>query len=926
MSHHYRLGAVGISLAVAGVFIAAPAQAASVSHTPVHGLTTARSTIATAASNGSAATGYKTFSSSAKTAGHTTVSSRPALPETAKPAAADSKVIYVLADPNHCTKEVGDGLYTDPYCLLQSAVNAATSGDTIQVWSESNDDLAYNESVSINDKSNLVIVGEDIGIGDAPTAGNIALSITNSSGIEVDNLIFDSANADTVYISASSDITFDDDSLLSDGGSGNDLSIYPGSSGITVTRSTLGNDGPAYDVYDTGTNVVLASDVMYAELGANMDAAGSGSLDVTADTLNRGCAGAVGIFGFPQNAVYSIQDNVFEAGPTTPTYCSGNGAAYAPTVTIDVASNAVDSATTDYNDFNFSSATGSNTEAYDWYGTTYATLAAFQAAVSQGANDVVDPTGDAEMYLSPSGIDQSTNAPMAVDAVPVASSLSVGTANTSAPGYLSTDFYGRGSYDDRGALKYVAPSLIATLSVYQTGGRSVQADAAASVDADAYAQYIFNWGDGTSTTNPPQDAVESHTYAAPGTYTVTVTVTDAFDDTSTASVSAPTAGSDLTPVTPTRLLDTRHGTGTGGVIGAVGSDQALTLKVAGVGPIPADATAVVLNITATDATATGHINAYAAGTTLPIPSNVNFVKNVNVANLAIVQIGTDGDIELYNGSPGTVDLVADTSGYFAPDQADGYASLTPYRLLDTRTTTGGHHAPLTGTDPVRLKVAGVGGVPSGATAAELNLTVASPTVAGYVRAYPDGTTAPSVSNVNFNAGATVANAAIVPIGADGYIDIVLPTPGSVRMVVDVDGYFTTNTAQADSSYEPIAPERWLDTRTIKNGVLPAGDYYYVPLGTNDWGDVDPTISGVVTNATVTQPTAVSGDLVVFPESFLGNGNLDVPTSSTLNFTKNATVPNMEITAPGDYGDVDYLNQSDGSIQLIVDLFGYFQNN
>lgn len=77
---------------------------------------------------------------------------------------------------------------------------------------------------------------------------------------------------------------------------------------------------------------------------------------------------------------------------------------------------------------------------------------------------------------------------------------------------------------------------------------------------------------------------------------------------------------------------------------------------------------------------------------------------------------------------------------------------------------------------------------------------------------------------------------------------------------------------------------------------------------------------------MTQPTAVSGDLVVFPESLQSNGKPNVPLSSTLNFTKNATVPNLEITAPGDYGDVDYLNQSSGSIQLVVDLFGYFQNN
>ncbi|HEX4791679.1 MAG TPA: PKD domain-containing protein, partial [Actinospica sp.] len=672
-----------MSLAVAGCFITAPAQAATAHHTSqaqARGISGARPASATASASAttadSATPGYKSFTASAKSAGHSTVSARPALPEAAKPAASTPTVIYTVADPvQPCTKEVGNGSFDYPYCLLQSAIKAATSGDTIQVWEESDDDLGYNENVVINGKSNLTIIGEGVGIGDAPSVGSVPLQIENSTGITVKNLILNSISADAVDVTKSSGITFDGDSLLAEGGAGNALTIGAGSSAVSVTRSALDAISPGADVYDAGTNVTLASDVMSAQLGANVDAVGATALDVTADTLNRGCAGSVSTSGSASNSTFSIQDNVFEGGPITAAYCSGNGAAYRAAVNVDA--NATAHTTTDYNDFNFSAA-GSNTEPYVWGGTPYATLAAFQAAVSQGAHDAVDPTADAQMFLSPSGVHATTGQPTIADAVPLSTSPSVGTANTSAPGYLSTDFYGRSSYDDRGALEYVAPSLTAELTVYQTGGRTVEADAAASVDSDAYALYTFNWGDGTSTTGPSTAAVTQHTYPSPGTYTVSVKVTDVSGDSSSATESVPTAGSDLTPLPPTRILDTRKGIGTGGTIAAVGPDQALTLQVAGVGQVPADATAVVLNLTVADATAvSGYLSAYPAGAAAPISSNVNFVKGVSVANMAIVQVGANGDVELYNGSGGTVDLIADTSGYFATDQADGYSPLTP---------------------------------------------------------------------------------------------------------------------------------------------------------------------------------------------------------------------------------------------------------
>src|SRR6185503_9951357 len=108
--------------------------------------------------------------------------------------------------------------------------------------------------------------------------------------------------------------------------------------------------------------------------------------------------------------------------------------------------------------------------------------------------------------------------------------------------------------------------------------------------------------------------------------------------------------------------------------------------------------------------------------------------------------------------------------------------------------------------------------------------------------------------------------------------------GSNRMILDVDGYFSANLTEAPSAYEAVTPFRWLDSRTIKNGALGTDEYYRLGFGEDIWSNViKPTVTGAVVNATVTGVTSVSGDLDVFPDNYV-NGNLDVPSISTLNFT------------------------------------------
>jgi hypothetical protein len=83
------------------------------------------------------------------------------------------------------------------------------------------------------------------------------------------------------------------------------------------------------------------------------------------------------------------------------------------------------------------------------------------------------------------------------------------------------------------------------------------------------------------------------------------------------------------------------------------------------------------------------------------------------------------------------------------------------------------------------------GIPASATAISLNVTVTGPDVVGHLVVYPEGSPVPGSSTINFRAGQTRANNAIVRLGAAGAIAVVsgqLPG-GTVHVIIDVNGYF-----------------------------------------------------------------------------------------------------------------------------------------
>ncbi|MFI8519985.1 hypothetical protein ACIGEZ_19430 [Streptomyces sp. NPDC085481] len=364
------------------------------------------------------------------------------------------------------------------------------------------------------------------------------------------------------------------------------------------------------------------------------------------------------------------------------------------------------------------------------------------------------------------------------------------------------------------------------------------------------------------------------------------------------------------PVTPTRFLDTRDGTGAPRA--RVGAGGTVKLKVAGVHGVPeTGVTAVVMNVTAVAPTAGGFLTVYPDGRPVPSASSLNFTANRTLSNLVTVAVH-NGTVNLRN-SAGTVDIVADVAGYYTDTTGTGSAltSIAPTRFLDTRDGTGAPRARVGAGGTAKLKVAGVHGVPAtGVTAVVMNVTAVAPTAGGFVTVYPDGRPVPTASNINYRAGETLPNLVIVPV-VNGTVNL-RNSAGTVDLLADVTGYFSATGA----GFTAAEPVRLLDTRSglgARTGAVGPGGVVSIQVSGVAGVPVE-GVTAVVLNVTVTAPTAASF-LTVHPHG------TPKPAASNLNYTAGTTLSNLVVVPVVD-GRVTLANHT-GNVHVIADLSGWY---
>lgn len=449
-------------------------------------------------------------------------------------------------------------------------------------------------------------------------------------------------------------------------------------------------------------------------------------------------------------------------------------------------------------------------------------------------------------------------------------------------------------------------------------------DASSSTDDVGISSYSWTFGDGASSSG----VTASRTYAATGSYTVTLTVTDGPGLTSSKSKKVsvtseiPVAAESYFSVPPCRIADTRTTTPlTNGV--------QRTFQVTGLCGIPASAKAVSFNITVVSPTGPGHLIFFPGNQTSgPFAhTTINFdPANSPRANNAVLRLATNGagSINLHPGvaaSPGEVHVILDVYGYFSEDTTPapgaqgpfGFQTVTPCRIADTRTST-----PIAVNTTRNFTVQGVCGVPTGAAAAPLNLVIISPTAGGHAPFFQAGAFPPAPT-INFNAGVVLANGArirLAPTTPDVSVNYFSPIAGahSTHALIDVYGYFKSD---APLKYRPITACRAVDTRFADQGgpVLAAPDTRNFQIRGNC--GVPLSAKAVAVNIT-TVGSAGGGHLIVYPSGGAA------PAASYLNFDPGqGALANGGIVALSTLAD-DLAVTSANSTHAIIDVFGYFQ--
>jgi hypothetical protein len=391
-------------------------------------------------------------------------------------------------------------------------------------------------------------------------------------------------------------------------------------------------------------------------------------------------------------------------------------------------------------------------------------------------------------------------------------------------------------------------------------------------------------------------------------------VTSAGPDALTASAATPGtrfAGFNGLPA-PERMLDTRTGNGVAGA-GLIGPGQSFSVQFAGRGSVPADATAVVMNVTADAPSDGGFITVYPAGEAVPNTSNINIVPGKTVPNLVVMRLN-GGAASFYNAF-GTTHLIADVLAYSRDD--GHFVGFSPVRFLDTRTGVGAPAAKVGPGGRIDVNVLGFGSVPTDASrvgAVIINVTADQPTAPSFVTAWPSGVAMPNASSLNFTTNQTVANLVFAPVGADGRVSF-FNESGDVHLIGDIVGYVPSGAA-----YMPVTPTRVVDTRTglgtdSTSPLGPGQSILVSPYSSIVAGTLssDQDIAAYVLNVTAAGPTAKSF-LTMYP---FGQ---PLPDASNLNTVAGENVPNAVVVSPGVAG-LDVIRNDQGFTHVIVDIVG-----
>jgi alpha-tubulin suppressor-like RCC1 family protein len=376
------------------------------------------------------------------------------------------------------------------------------------------------------------------------------------------------------------------------------------------------------------------------------------------------------------------------------------------------------------------------------------------------------------------------------------------------------------------------------------------------------------------------------------------------------TVQIPPSRQQFVPVAPCRIADTRNPTGPFGgpsIPGGTARNFAIPSSSCF---IPSTATAYSINVTVVPHGTLTFLTIYPTGQSLPLASTLNSFDGRVKANAAMVPAGVGGSISVFVTD--TTDVILDINGYFVTPSSSTltFFPLPPCRIADTRSANSplGGPSMFGGQDRTFPVLSSFCNIPSTALAYSLNFTAIPHGLLGFVTTWPTGGAQPLVSTLNASTGQVTANAAIVPAGAGGQIDVF--ATDTTDLVIDVNGYFAPAGAGGLSFYN-VSPCRVLDTRNPP-GTLPFTGTESVSVAASLCAPPG-NAQAYVFSATVVPPGPLYF-LTLWPQGAAQ------PFVSTLNASDGAVTNNMALV-PTSNGSIDAFVANPS--QLFLDISGYF---
>jgi hypothetical protein len=242
------------------------------------------------------------------------------------------------------------------------------------------------------------------------------------------------------------------------------------------------------------------------------------------------------------------------------------------------------------------------------------------------------------------------------------------------------------------------------------------------------------------------------------------------------------------PLTPCRVIDTRlEYRAPAGPFGppSMGAQQTRRFRfpASPYCTIPA-AAAYSVTITAVPPAALAYLTAWPAGSGQPNVSSINSFAGRTLANNVIIPASADGSIDVFTFN--ATDFLIDINGYYAPD--DGVNGQFYFPVTQCRASAATTYEDETRRTMHIPTAPGCTGIPANAKGYAINVTaMPNGNPMPFLTAFPTGQQRPNASMLNAFQGQVVTNAAIIPAGTNGAIDIFAYR--RTEVVVEVSGYF-----------------------------------------------------------------------------------------------------------------------------------------